>query len=112
MSSATPTRLPPETADRTTARTDSSVDALVERLGAEVSAARERVRSLQTKAAEAFAGQEKRFMRFVTVADRIHAILLPRLEALTKVDVFKDIKQSVSLELPGPKGRRFHGRTR
>jgi hypothetical protein len=50
-------------------------------------------------------------MRFVTVADRIHAILLPRLEALTKVDVFKDIKQIVSLEGQGLDVRGFHGRT-
>lgn len=100
-----------ETAGQINAATDSSVDALVERLGAEVSAARERVRSLQTKAAEAFAGQEERFMRFVTVADRIHAVLLPRLEALTKMDDFKDIKQIVTVEGQGLDVRGFHGRT-
>lgn len=111
MSTAAPPKDPPETADQITAPTVSSVDALVERLGAEVSAARERVRSLQSKAAEAFAGQEQRFMRFVTVADRVHAILLPRLETLTKVDVFKDIKQIVSLEGQGLDVRGFHGRT-
>jgi YHS domain-containing protein len=109
MSTAASARVPPEIAG--TAPTVSSVDALVERLAAEVSAARERVRSLQTKAAEAFVGQEERFMRFVTVADRIHAILLPRLEAFTKVDVFKDIKQIVSLEGQGLDVRGFHGRT-
>ena len=50
-------------------------------------------------------------MDFVTVADRIHSILLPRLEAFTKVDVFKDIKQIVSLEGQGIDVRGFHGRT-
>ena len=101
----------PETAERLSSPTSSSVDVLVERLNAEVSAARERVQSLQTRAAEAFAGQEQRFLRFVAVADRIHAILLPRLEAFTKVDVFKDIEQSVSLEGQGLDVRGFHGRT-
>lgn len=111
MSTAAPARIPSKTVNQITAPTVSSVDALVERLDAEVAAARERVRSLQTKAAEAFAGQQERFMRFVTVADRIHSILLPRLEAFTKVEVFKDIKQIVSLEGHGPDVRRFHGRT-
>jgi len=50
-------------------------------------------------------------MDFVTVADRIHAILLPRLKVLTKVDVFKDITQIVSLEGQGLDVREFHGRT-
>ena len=50
-------------------------------------------------------------MGFVTLADRIHAILVPRLEAFTKVDVFKDIKQTVSLEGQGHDVRGFHGRT-
>jgi len=111
MSTATPTRVPSGTADQITAPTVSSVDAFVERLGAEVSAARERVQSLQTKAAEAFAGQEQRFMNFVSVADRIHSILLPRLKAFTKVDVFKNIAQFVSLEGQGLDVRAFHGRT-
>ena len=88
-----------------------SVDRLVQRLSAEVDAAEDRVHSLQADAARVFVGQEQRFMRFVAVADRIHAILLPRLEAFTKVNVFKDIKQSVSLELRGPEVRGFHGRT-
>ena len=111
MSTAASAKAQPETVGQVASPRMSSVDALVERLGVEVSAARERVRSLQTRAAEAFAGQEERFMRFVTVADRIHAILLPRLEALTKVDVFKDIKQIVSLEGQGLDVRGFHGRT-
>jgi len=50
-------------------------------------------------------------MRFLALTDRIHAILQPRIEAFTKVNVFKDIKQNVSLELRGPEGRGFHGRT-
>ena len=111
MSTAGSSKAQPETVGQVASPRMSSVDALVERLGAEASAARERVRSLQTKAAEAFAGQEERFMRFAAVADRIHAILLPRLEALTKVDVFKDIKQIVSLEGQGLDVRGFHGRT-
>ena len=44
-------------------------------------------------------------------AERIHAILQPRIEAFTKVNVFKDIQPNVSLELRGPEERRFHGRT-
>lgn len=111
MSTAASAKVQLETAGQVASLRMSSVDALVERLGAEVSAARERVRSLQTKAAQAFAGQEERFMRFVTMADRVHAILLPRLEALTKVDVFKDIKQIVSLEGQGLDVRGVHGRT-
>ncbi|MCA9214296.1 MAG: hypothetical protein KDB27_14590, partial [Planctomycetales bacterium] len=109
MSPTAPARVPPEAAG--IAPTVSSVDELVERLGAEVSTARERVRSLQTKAAKAFAGQERRFRDFVIVADRVHAILLPRLKALTKLEVFKDIKQIVSLEGQGLDLREFHGRT-
>jgi YHS domain-containing protein len=111
MSTAAPARVPPKTGGQITAPRVSSVGALVERLGAEVSAARERVRSLQTKAAQAFAGQEQRFRDFVAVADRVHAILLPRLDALTKVDVFKDINQIVSPEGQGLDVRGFHGRT-
>lgn len=111
MSTATPTRVPPETAERVTAPTVSTVDAFVERLGAEVTAARERVQSLQDEAAEAFAGQEQRFMDFVSMADRIHSLLLPRLVAFRKLDVFKEIKQIESLEGQGLDARGFHGRT-
>ena len=89
----------------------SSVDRLVQRLSAEVAAVTERVHSLQTEAASVFRDQEQRFMRFLALTDRIHAILQPRLEAFTKVNVFKDITQSVKLELRGPEGRGFHGRT-
>ena len=88
-----------------------SVDRLVERLAAEVAAVTERVHALQTEAAKVFLGQEERFMRFVALTERIQAILQPRIEAFTKVNVFKDIKQNVSLELRGPEGRGFHGRT-
>jgi YHS domain-containing protein len=89
----------------------SSIDQLARRLAAEVAAATERVHVLQAEAAKAFIGQEQRFMRFVALADRIHAILQPRLEAFTKLNVFKDIEQNVSLELRGPEERGFHGRT-
>ena len=89
----------------------SSVDQLVQRLSAEVAAATERIHVLQTEAARVFLGQEQRFMRFVALAERIHAILQPRIEAFTKVNVFKDIEQNVSLELRGPEARGFHGRT-
>jgi YHS domain-containing protein len=88
-----------------------SVDQLVQRLAAEVAAATERIHALQTEATKIFFDQEKRFTRFVALTDCIHAILEPRLTAFTKVNVFKDIKQSVSLELRGPEGRGFHGRT-
>jgi YHS domain-containing protein len=111
MSTATSKRVPQEGAGQSTAPTISSVDELVARLGAEVSPARERVRSLQTKSAEAFAGQEERFIHFVAVADRIHSILLSRLDAFTKLDVFKDFKQTVSLEGQGLGVRGIHGRT-
>lgn len=89
----------------------SSVDQLVERLAAEVAAATERIDSLQNEAAKAFVGQEQRFKRFTALAERIHAILRPRIEAFTKLNVFKDITQNVSLELRGPEERGFHGRT-
>ena len=50
-------------------------------------------------------------MRFVALTERIRAILQPRIEAFTKVNVFKDIEQNVSLELRGPEVRGFHERT-
>ena len=89
----------------------SSVDQFVQRLSAEVDATKERIHKRQTEAAKVFLGQEQRFMRFVALSKRIHLILQPRIEAFTKVNVFKDIKQKVSLELRGPEGRGFHGRT-
>ena len=89
----------------------SSVDQLVQRLSAEVAAVAERVHVLQTKAAKGFIEQEQRFVHFIALADRIHAILQPRIEAFTKLNVFKDIKQNVSLELRGPESQCFHGRT-
>jgi YHS domain-containing protein len=89
----------------------SSVDQLVQRLSAEVAEATARIHVLQTEAAKAFIGQEKRFLRFVGLTERIHAILQPRIEAFTMVNVFKDIKPNVSLEQRGPEGRGLHGRT-
>ena len=89
----------------------SSVDQLVQRLSAEVAAVTERVHVLQTKAAKGFLDQEQRFVHFIALADRIDAILQPRIEAFTKLNVFKDIKQNVSLELRGPENQCFHGRT-
>jgi YHS domain-containing protein len=88
-----------------------SVDQLVQRLAAEVAAATERIHAIQTEATKNFFDQEKRFTRFVALTDRINTILEPRLAAFMKVNVFKDIKQSVSLERQGPEGRGFHGRT-
>ena len=89
----------------------SSVDPLVERFSTEVAAATERIHVLQTEAAKAFVGQEQRFMRFVALTERIHAILQPRIEAFTKVNVLIDIRLNVSLELRGPEERGFPGRT-
>ncbi|MGD9126886.1 MAG: hypothetical protein PVH19_05850 [Planctomycetia bacterium] len=89
----------------------SSVDQLVQRLSAEVAAVTERVHQLQNKAAKGFLDQEQRFVHFIALADRIHVILQPRIEAFTKLNVFKNIKQKVSLELRGPASRGFHGRT-
>ena len=89
----------------------SSIDPLVERLAAEVSAVTERIHSLQTEAAKVFLGQEQRFVRFIALTERIHAILQPRIEAFTNLNVFKDIVQDVRLELRGPEERGFHGRT-
>ena len=86
-------------------------DKLIQRLAAEVAAATERIHAIQTEAAKAFLGQEQRFLRFVALTERIHTILQPRIEAFTKVDVFKGIKSNVNLELRGPEGRGFHGRT-
>ena len=89
----------------------SSVEQLVQRLSAEVTAVTERVHVLQNEAAKGFLGQEQRFVRFIALADRIDAILQPRIEAFTKLNVFKDIKQNVSLEQRGPESQCFHGRT-
>jgi YHS domain-containing protein len=89
-----------------------SVDQLVQRLSDEIDAARERLHSLQTEATQVFThDQEQRFKRFVALADRIRAIFQPRIEALTKVNVFKDIKKSLGLERQGPEGRRLHEET-
>ena len=108
MSTVVPTGDSPESSAQTTV---SSVDALVERLGAAVSSAKERVRSLQTNAAEAFADREQRCANFAALADRIHAIMLPRVDAFMKVDIFKNIEQCVSVEGQGLDVRGFHGRT-
>jgi YHS domain-containing protein len=95
----------------TRAKNTTAVGALVRRLSAEVDAATKRVHLLRTEAAQAFVGQEERFMRFIALTDRIHAIFKPRLAALLTLSVFKDITQSVSLEPPSAEGRPFHGRT-
>ena len=58
-----------------------------------------------------FLGQEERFMRFVALTERIHVILQPRIEAFTKLNVFREITQNVGLELRRPEERRFHGKT-
>ena len=83
----------------------SPVVPLVERLAAEVTAATERIHALQNEAAKVFLGQEQRFVRFLALTDRIHAILQPRLAEFTEVSVFKDIHQKVTLETRGPEGR-------
>lgn len=89
----------------------SSVDQLVQRLAAEVTAAGERIHSLQTEANQVFRDQAQRFKRFGALADRIRAIFQPRIEALAKVNVFMDIQRSVSLERQGPEGRGLHEET-
>lgn len=89
----------------------SSVEQLVDRLAAEVAAAKGRIHTLQSEAARVFLGQEQRFLRFVALTDRIQAIIQPRINAFTQVDVFKNIEQKVSLEMQGPQRRGFHGRT-
>ena len=58
-----------------------------------------------------FLGQDQRSVYFVALTQRIHAILQPRIEAFTEVSGFKDIQQSVRLDLRGPEGRGFHERT-
>jgi predicted nuclease with TOPRIM domain len=88
-----------------------AVDQLVQRLSDEVAAARERLHSLQTEATQVFHNQEQRFKRFVALADRIRAIFQPRIEALTEVNVFKDIKKSLVLERQGTEGRGLHEET-
>lgn len=88
-----------------------SVDQLVQRLSDEIEAARERLHSLQTEATQVFHDQEQRFTRFAALAHRIGAIFEPRIEALTQVNVFKDIKKSLGLERQGPGGRGLHEET-
>ena len=99
------------TADHTVSSPPTSPEKLIQRLATEVAAATERIHVIQTEAAKAFLGQEQRFVRFIALTERIHAILQPRIEAFTKVNVFKGIKPNVNLELRGPEGRGFHGRT-
>lgn len=89
----------------------SSVVTLVERLAAEVDATTSRIHAFQMEAARAYAGHEERFMRFVALAKRIQAIMRPRIEAFTKVNVFRQVAQQVSLELRGPEERGFDGKT-
>ena len=95
---------------QTAAPANSSVAGLVTRLAAEVASAAGRIHELQAEAAKEFLGQEQRSMLFVPLANRIQEILQRRLDAFMNVDVFKDIKQSVSLECQGADGRGFHGR--
>ena len=110
MSSASPAGADTGTASQLASSETALVKQLTDRLAAEVAAATERIHSLQTEAAKVFLRQEQRFMHFVALTQRIHAILQPRIEAFTKVNVFKDIQQSVSLELRGPEARGFHER--
>ena len=110
MSSASPAGAQTDTASQLASSATASVEQFTERLAAEVAAATERVHSLQTEAARVFLGQEQRFRHFVALAQLIHATLRPRIEAFTEVNVFKDIQQSVSLELRGSETRGFHGR--
>ncbi len=87
------------------------VNQLVQRLSAEVDTAEQRVLSLQTEAENTYFGQGHRLMRFVTTADRIHVILLSRLQAFMSMSVFSDVQQSVSLDSPRPDSRDYHSRT-
>jgi len=111
MSTVAPSKDLAEATDQRICPTNISVDRLVSRLDAEVSAARQRVTSLQEGAAREYECHEQLLLRFATVADRIQEILLPRLVALTTVNPFKDIKQSVRPERRGCHGRGSHGRT-
>lgn len=111
MSTTTPVGSHKETLSQIDTAASLSVEGLVQRLSAVVAAATEQVHTLQTEAAKAFLEQEQRFMRFVALAERIEAILQPRIQAFTKLNVFKNIKQNISLELRGPEVRGFHGRT-
>lgn len=88
-----------------------AVQQLVQRIAAEVDAAAERVRALQAEAEADYSSGEQRFNQFVATAQRIQAILEPRLQALTTVSVFTDVKQSVNVELRGPESRGFHAIT-
>jgi YHS domain-containing protein len=89
----------------------SSVERLVKRLSVEIAAAADRIHALQTDAAKVFLGQEQRANDFVPLADRIQSILQTRLDAFSKLDVFKDIRQAVSREERDANGRGFQGRT-
>ena len=46
-------------------------------------------------------------MRFAALTERIHAILKPRIEAFTKLNVFKDIEQKRKPGTAGPRGARI-----
>lgn len=110
MSTASPAQSFSGMATQIASPVTSSVDQLIRRVSAEVDAAAARVHALQTEAAKVFLGQESRLLHFLTVADRIEAILKPRLDAFLRVTVFHDIERNVRMER-GPGGSGFHGRT-
>lgn len=109
MSTTTRILAQPKTANLVGSSTAPS--ALVRRIKAEVDDAAARVLTLQTEAAKAFAGKEQQLKHFMRTADRIHSILVARLNAFTTVDVFRDVEHDTSLELRGPESHAFHGRT-
>jgi hypothetical protein len=90
MSTASSLNAPAETTARIGSLETASLDQLVQRLSKEVNVAEERVRAIQDEANETFVIQRQRLAHFVAVADRIHEILLPRLEAFKNVSVFQD----------------------
>jgi len=88
----------------------SSIEHLVTRLDTEVAKVKERIHTLQTEATKVYLEREHRFMQFMDLTKHIHQILQPRIEIFKKLNVFKTLKQSVSLELLGPEERGFHGK--
>lgn len=87
-----------------------SIIPLIDRLDIEVSIARDRVETLQAAATAEFFVSDERMPRFMAVADHIHSILLPRLKALTDLDVFQGTIQTVSPPQLASATKRFHSR--
>ena len=87
-----PVRGHPEITPQLETSSCSSLENLVQRISIEVEIAEDRVHFLQAEAVNVFVSREHRQTKCQTALEQIQAILLPRLQALMSVDIFKDIR--------------------